>query len=115
MFRLNASPSVIAGKSSRTELVAKCSTNTTQQVANRRSATSVLYNVRLEHSPRRLPTRLVEKPFGCQTVGGAIGHIQRMVGVVVGEQTLATEREQTVNSTEPGVERLEVALVAAPI
>ena len=82
---------------------------------------SILHHVGLEDAPERFPALAIEAPVGSEAVGSGICHVKGMMGVVVREETLTTEREQIpdrveilVDLVEYGSEPLAVDRIGVP-
>jgi hypothetical protein len=48
-----------------------------------------------------LPSLTIKGAAGPHTVDSRIGHVQRMVRIIVGEKPLATERQQSIDLIKP--------------
>src|SRR5581483_8239099 len=72
-------------------------------------------DVGLEDLPVRLPSLTIEAAIRIEAIDRRIRHVQCVVRVVMGEKSLTTEGEETLNAVDPAVELSERNLVALPI
>jgi uncharacterized membrane protein YbhN (UPF0104 family) len=80
-----------------------------------RPAVSVLDDVVVEPLAGRRPGVAVEPAVVAQRIDGVIGHDQRVMGVVVGEQPLPPEGHHAAEHPRPRVDACEVVLEADPV
>jgi hypothetical protein len=62
---------------------------------------SILDHMALEHVSERVPLLVIKVAVDVKTVSGTIRHIQGMVRVIVGKESLATKGQQPLNLAEP--------------
>jgi glycosyltransferase involved in cell wall biosynthesis len=80
-----------------------------------RPAVSVLDDVAVEPLAGRRPGVAVEPAVVAQRIDGVVGHDQRVMGVVVGEQPLPSEGHHTAEHPGPRVHTGEILLEADPV
>src|SRR3990172_9076544 len=74
---------------------------------------SVFNDVSVEYLPEGLPSFVVERPLFVEAGDRAVGHVERVVGVVVRKQALAAERQQVSEACDGAVQPLEGLLVSS--
>ena len=69
----------------------------------------------LEGTPVLLPARAIQRPGIIQTFAHRVRHGQRMMRVVVREQALTTEREDSVQAVQPSIDAVEMLPILSRI
>src|SRR5262245_42136128 len=72
---------------------------------------SIFHDVSFKDAPVLAPTIVIEFSFGVETFGGRIGHIQSVMRIVMREESLAAEAEQTVYLAQPLIQLIETGFV----
>jgi hypothetical protein len=61
----------------------------------------VLHHVACEDLPVFPPAKLVEPSVNAEAFRRGIGHVERMMGVIVGKKTLTAEGEKPIDTSQP--------------
>ena len=74
---------------------------------------SILHDVSFKDAPVLAPTLVIKFPLCVETFGSGISHIQSVMCVVVGKETLSAKSQQTVYLTQPLIQLIEAGLIAS--
>src|SRR5262249_61093760 len=72
----------------------------------------VFYNVGFEYAPKLAPLVPIKNSALFEAFGGSISHVKCVVRVVVNEQTLPAESQQSLDFLEPLIDNIKVRLIS---